>query len=268
MRFKVYIFLFVGCFGILKLHAQTSPDNVVKFYAYFGEGQAQALKSAVKSLDTFLDQNFKGNEEEQIVAFLEYIKEEHGPDSTWKYNTTNDSLIIFSFEKSGLRKEFWLYGYEIDTLVEDEKVLNFYRPVNADSLEIYDVAEDQLEEILLELEKSLEDFDDLEQNDSLVNYQIEQDSIRHRDMKIENWESKIPYALYKFNDGDTLIMNYVDVKQQVGTILSYLLADGLLRSDHKGYQSEFFKIILVTEFYYYAMLSNLYNQGVNLYPND
>ncbi len=115
-----------------------------KFDNFLGPEKATAFNNVLESFENFLLTNFRQeqSEHDKIKAFLEYIAENNGPDSSWIYETNENRNIYDLLESSGMRVEIICNGWEFDDYFDS--FLNSLPDIeNIDSIEL-------IEEIVLE----------------------------------------------------------------------------------------------------------------------
>jgi hypothetical protein len=133
----------------------------------------------------------------------------------WNFDLEQNEYLVNVFEISGLRKDFWLYGYEMNELQIDDEII----------LAIMD-------------------------SSSLLQYK--QDSIDNLMTKIqtEAYHNQIIYALDMLMSKDTIISNYLEARNMAGNLSVELLINGLLYApDNYDYNNTLMKIILIDEIY-------------------
>jgi len=136
-------------FGLIVLTCLISCKNfedekrqVKEFDEMFNNAQLEALGLALKSFESFLNENFNENstEKEKIIEFLKSITDT-SLYSNWKFSDKLSKEITEKYESSGLRKEYFYYQLE-DTI--GEKMVEFIGPidenVNEDSLMNFNVS--------------------------------------------------------------------------------------------------------------------------------
>lgn len=136
-------------FGLIVLTCLISCKNfedekrqVKEFDKMFNNAQLEALGLALKSFESFLNENFneKSTEKEKIIEFLKSITDT-SLYSNWKFSDKLSKEITEKYESSGLRKEYFYYQLE-DTI--GEKMVEFIGPidenVNEDSLMNFNVS--------------------------------------------------------------------------------------------------------------------------------
>lgn len=219
-----------------------------EFNKIIGNDKAEILNKSIESFDEFLRINYNNqtNQNHRIIEFLKTIqKNEYCPDENWIFSTESNKQIIEQFEKSGLRKEIWMYGFE-------------RRERKKEYQEYYDNYRD----IAFSTTKSLGSLKDLNiedeifplTNDSLFMESLKQDDIRFDSTKIATEISNIIIALDKIKPTDSLLINYIETKLIAGSISPSLLINILLYNyERHNFDNPLIKVILVTEFYYGIM---------------
>ncbi|MFT7615131.1 MAG: hypothetical protein ACI9J3_004120 [Parvicellaceae bacterium] len=86
-----------------------------KFLGQIGPEKTEALVLAKASLETFLNSNFDTLEtfSSQLDAYLNYMCQSGvWYNENWVVDTNDCKQLYVSLEKSGLRKDWWYWGYE------------------------------------------------------------------------------------------------------------------------------------------------------------
>ena len=192
-------------------------ESFVKFAENYDPQKANDLIKAIESFDNFLNVNFSDSmtTNNKIIQFLEHeLRNINSNNDNWILDIKKNQELIDQFEKSGLRKDFWLYGYEKAELNKnDDEII----PIICDSASIVEQRED---------------------------------SVKFLNMRWQSAESQIVYALQEMNTKDTVILSYIDARRIAGNISYGLLLNGLLTvSDTYNYNNILMKIVLVNEIY-------------------
>jgi hypothetical protein len=243
---------YIIAIGLLAISCSTVSDekdsNLNEFNDFLGKDRANALNSAVESLDQFLETNYSDfdNQTNRTKAFLEYFQENSKPDSSWYLPTKQIQKIISDFETSGLRKEIWVYGYEE------------YEP----KYDIHNILPTEEEEMDTSNIHELGEIEFVFSEDEIIplsNIDTAEITRREKEMKERirnslhfNNYGQYLYALAKYNQSDTTIQKYVDNKILAGGHAPFLIASGLL-NQKIDFENPFVKRILVTEFYFWIM---------------
>jgi len=228
-----------------------------KFNKLLGKEKAVILKKAVDSFDEFLKMNFSNqtNYNQRVLEFLKQLSNNHYHHcDNWIYNFESGKEIIDLFEKSGLRKEIWIYHSESDEI--DSEYQKYYDNYN-DSLSFNINTLGSIENLKIP--------DELvsEMNDSLLTVKLKQDSLI-KTFKLATTISEIVIALHKIKSSDSLLINYAETRLKFGSITSSILVKRLLEnSERLDFNNPLIKSVLVIEFYY-----NHLNSEIETYENE
>ncbi|HET6245343.1 MAG TPA: hypothetical protein VFF35_12590 [Bacteroidia bacterium] len=234
---------------ILGCSDTTREDEKLKnFNEFLGKDKAEALDAAVESFQNFLKINYpdKRTLGERTELFLKTISEEPYFDQTWNFNSKKDAEIIAEFEKTSLRKDIYLYGFEnYDHYFNLNEVYNpkLFENKNSDSIDLGS----------LDLSPFLEEEEIIELNieDSIREKRDREFKSRMQNSLFFNNSGLFLYALAKFGAKDTVVTNYLDVKIVAGDILTPMLANGLIQMrDNKKLEEPFIQRIIVAEIYF------------------
>ena len=208
--------------------------NLEEFYQIVGDDKSAVLRKAIDSFDNFLIQNYGNckNQNLRSIAFLKSLRDNnYQPLDTWKFDNDNIRILLSEFEKSKLRHEIYLYGFEIWKISNDfEKKYKHLTREQRDTL--YD---ESIPQIVFH-----------HSNNLFINDSIEYDSTRYSRVMNIFIETMVQIGLT-----DSLTLNYIDARQSAGAMSTSTMVNGLLYNHEKyNYTDPFVKIILVTEFYY------------------
>lgn len=256
MRKKIPRILVLLIFSIGVSCSQSTDNLYEEFNHSIGPEKAEILKSAIKSFDKFLILNFpdEKSENNRIIRFLNAIQEnEYEIYQNWTFNAELDKNIIEEFEKSGLRKDVWMYGYE---LLEYDKPLSEYYRKNRDSL----IACGDLGSIpdsIIDLEFIPIVMDSLD-NDEIEKINIEEKRIKNSiEYDTTRFATPYPELILIINEleiKDSLLINYLDAKRIAGSLSMSILIRGLLYENEKrNYTNPLMKTIIIIELYYWIM---------------
>jgi hypothetical protein len=154
--------------------------------------------------------------------------------------------VIQKLEESGLRKEFWIYGYEEYTpfyyhqiLIDSIKKTSPDTSLAIDSNKLRELYNNSDLEIIpiMNSTDSVEGMTYKEWSDSSLSF---------------NRNGKFIYALEKFSNNDSTIIEYLDAKEAVGNISPSLISSGLLASISNP-SEPFVKKIILLEIYYWMI---------------
>ncbi len=233
---------------ILGCSDETREEELKFFNEFLGKDKAEALDAAVESFHFFLKVNYteKRTIGERTALFLKSISEEPYFDKNWKFNSKQNSELIAKLEKSRLRKDLYLYGFE--NYDYHFNLIEIYNPYcleneNNDSVDLDS----------LNFSQFIEEVDIIEFNteDSIREKRDQEFKRRMENTLFFNNRGLFLYALAKFGSKDTLITSYLDAKIIAGDILTPMLAKGLLQMrDTKKLEEPFIQRIIVVEVYF------------------
>ncbi len=238
MRF--YIFLFIG---LTTLSCSNNKSDNKEFIEFLGTEKAIALNELMLSFDSFIENNYGEVNNESIRDFLKDFSCEDSLKPNLIFEKEKNERILEEFEKTGLRKDIWLYGSETD--YKEYPILELInKTVQTDSLESLELKiEDEI--IPITKDKSI-DYDSLEKSMKL----------RWDTTLSTNQRGAFLFGLYKFSN-DTIVKDYVEAKTSVGGDISpCLISDGLL-SLKNDLNNIYIKYIILTEIYYTMIKDNL-----------
>lgn len=230
MRF--YIFLFIG---LTTLCCSNNKSDNKEFIEFLGTEKAIALNELMLSFDSFIENNYGKVNDKNIRDFLKDFSCENSLKPNLIFEKEKNERILEEFEKTGLRRDIWLYGSETD--YKEYPILELInQTVQTDSLESLEL---KIEDEIIPITK-----------DKSINY----DSLE-KSMKLQ-WDTTLStnqrgaflFGLYKFSN-DSLIKEYVELKTSFGDIGVCTIKKGILNL--KNDLSLFYlKLIITVEIYY------------------
>lgn len=239
--------------AILNLSAICQQNDLVGFEKFLGDEKIEALNMLETSFDEFLESNFSNlpTQDKKIKHLLKVVKETGDLDTNWKFNSTFNIQVIQKLEESGLRKEFWIYGYEEYTpfyyhqfLIDSIKKENPDTSLTLDSLQFNKIYEFDEEIEMIGNPDSVDGMSYQEWSDSLLDF---------------NWRGQFIFAIDKFSKNDSVIMEYLDAKEAAGNISPSLIASGLLYRN-SNLDEAFAKRIILMELYYFMIEWDIENK--------
>ena len=217
-------------------------NDIKSFNSLLGKEKSYAMNQAIVSFEHFLNVNYpeSNTQSDRIKSFLEQLSNDYQSESDVSliYETTNNMRIINLWEKSGLRKEIWTYGYE-----------NYEPTHNIEDLLIKQKKDSitTLGEAFLTQEEDESWNIDVDSLD-IIKEQKEMEK-RMQNTLHANSSGDFLYGLAKYSPNDKIIQDYVDAKFQAGDIFPILFLPSFLEKT-KNFNETFFKMIIITEFYY------------------
>lgn len=215
-------------------------ESLQEFNEILGEEQSSAFDHAVESYKTFLKLNYP-DQESLVDQNAQFLKDFHRiytsapPD--WIFPDDTQS-ILNQWEESGLRKEIRLWT--------DEKYIPQHFPdwgENDDTYSIHIEIEDEIIPITKSEGKTT--TEPLERDNFLVSNNL----------------GKFVYALDQCCSSDTIVYNYVEVKQRVGDISPSIMASAYSEFGERLNDPITLRMI-VAELYYWLMLTELEKEKV------
>ena len=226
-------------------------NDLAGFETFLGSEKVEAINMLEKSFDSFLVANFPSQKtmDDKTKKFLQIIKETGEIEENWKFNSSLNSRIIKKIESSGLRKEFWTYGYENyipfyyhQFLIDSIKSINPDTNLHIDSnalMKQYTVDEEIIP--IINSTDSVEGMTHKEWSDSLLEF---------------NWRGQYLFAIERYSFNDKVIDEYIDAKIAGGNISPSLMASGLMYHD-SDLTEPLVKRIILMEIYYGMIKWNL-----------
>ena len=226
---------------------QTS--EVKNFDTFLGKEKTVALNQMNKSFESFLKTNFPDskNENERIYLFLEGFKEWSNLEKDWIIDYENAIETLEQFENSGLRIEYWIYGYETykPTYFIDSTILPQEYTSEIDTISLGD----------FKIEKEI-----IPITNGNYDPELEEKLQKQRDSSQSlNLHGQFFYGLLKYGQNDTLIKEYTEAIYAVGDISTSLKAGGLT-ANHLDLSTPLRKRLIVMDFYYHFLKWNLENK--------
>jgi hypothetical protein len=222
------------------------------FESFLGKEKTIALNELNGSFESFLKTNYPkiDNENDRIYKFLDGYKNWSVLEKDWKIDNADAKKTLEQFEKSGLRIEFWKYGYE--TYKPEYQIDNSILPQedtsNLDTLSLGDLYIDDIEEEIIPITNGGYDPE------------LEEKLQRQRDgSQSFNHTGQFIYGLAKYGSKDSLIAGYVDAKYAVGDISPSLIVGGLT-VDNLDLSFPLRKRIILMEFYYHFLQWSIENK--------
>lgn len=227
-------------------------SDLTGFESFLGKEKTAALNELNRSFESFLKTNFPkiDNENNRIYKFLEGYKNWSVLEKEWIIDYANAKETLEQVEKSGLRIEFWKYGYETykPEYQIDSSILLQEDTSNLDTLSLEELYLDNIEEEIIPITNG--DYDP----------ELEEKLQRQRDSsQFFNHEGQFIYGLAKYGTNDSLVAGYVDAKYAAGDISPSLIVGGLT-IDNLDLSKPLRKRIILMEFYYHFLKWNLENK--------
>jgi hypothetical protein len=223
-----------------------SKQNYEPFHSYLGKEKTFALKESVRLFNSFLDDNYGDQKTKagKAKAFLEYLSENNQltPDSTWEFDLRKNAIIVNLFERTGLRNEIWIYGKE-DHFTND-------------ALERYFKYQDSISNLLEARTVEAITGEIPTVDDSLVEIQLYEDSIRYRETRIIPEYNSLLFVMLNNPSENSCIQKYIDYRFYKGLAREGSMITELLKCEPECYSDLYFDVIMVSEFFYFYMEAN------------
>jgi hypothetical protein len=250
MKISIYIITIVLFFSF-SLNAQENNENRIKsFNNFLGKEKSEAMNDAIQSFDRFLELNYKKEKKnsKRIVLFLKELLPQAKFNSTKIFSTSENKKILQKWEKSGLRKEIWLYMNEIEKYSPNKSnnILELYPYQKPDSIYTLDLTE------LLPLEEELTIIN----TDSIEFTKSEKTIEEKTNYLTTNIFGDYLYGLNKFTDKNSLIQKYVETRVKAGDITPFIFIPNLLEKN-TDFNNPFIKRMILVEFYFKIMKDNV-----------
>ncbi len=246
-------------FSILSLPfvSEGQQNDLNSFEELLGSQKIEALNMLEKSFDEFLETNFSEDQtfDGKIRSLLQLLTDTENINQELQFNKSLNKSIVNKFESSGLRKEFWIYGYEeyipfyyhellADSIMKEKPDIN----IKIDTITLQEMYLNDEEIIpILEQSDSVEGMTYKEWLDSSLTF---------------NMAGKFIYAIDRYSINDSTIDGYVDAKMSVWNISPVLIASGL-QSNKSDLNEPFVKRIIMIEIYYGMLVWDLKNKETN-----
>ena len=229
--------------------------KLTEFNNFLGSEKAESLDLMVKSLDDFLDNSYssKSSRQERFNALIQYLSKSSDYDSNWVFDTKLNGEILNLFEKSGMRSEMHLYS------VENYDPLFF---IDCDYLRERNDSIKELGSLILEIEDDtlapIGGMDSLEQIEMENEIKLLEAKLKKRlDSTLWfNTRGQFLYGLSKFTGNDTLIVNYVKLRLEIGNFSPISFLEMNMDNGLK-YENPFIKRIIVADIYYYMIKADI-----------
>ncbi|MBS2213935.1 hypothetical protein KEM09_21180 [Carboxylicivirga mesophila] len=203
---------------LLVISCQNQAQNDIEgFNKLLGNEKAKVFNNTVESFRDFLVLNYPDYEDEnqRIYQFLKTLTDTKDYNYNFIIDKEKSTKIVAEWEKSGLRKEVWLFGNEEYTS------------------SLWDPTEEQAEEEIMPITRN-------------KGIEVDVDLSKYFD---SNTGGLYLYGLDNYAPNDTIIQSYVEGKSALGNISYLRVAEGFKKLKI-NYHEPFFIRILVVEFYY------------------
>jgi len=225
------------------------------FETFLGKEKSAALNQMNNSFEEFLKSNFPDTETEnaRIYKFLEGFTDWSNLEKSWIIDSENAKETLEQFENSGLRIEYWKYGYES------------YEPKYQIDSSVYPKEEIGNLDTLSLGELNLEDFEGFEEEiipitNEDYDPELEEKLKRQRDSsQTLNLNGQFFYGLLKYGQNDSLIKEYTESIYAASDISTSFKAGGLT-VENLDLSKPLRKRLIVMDFYYHFLKWNLENK--------
>lgn len=224
----------------------TDINNVFAFNKFLGKEKSEVLDEAVISFEKYLELNYKNenNNKKRIKLFLnEYVLKSE-PDTTKLFTTKTNRVIVEKFEKSGLRKEIWLYHNEEKNYKPNYNIYEFFPYQEFET-------EDSIATVnLIDLNNIEEDIIEI---DSVEYIKREKELVERMTNSLSrNTFGDFLFGLTKFTSEDSFVHRYTKSRVLGGNFSPHFIIPGLLKQDI-NLNDPFIKRIITVDFYYDMM---------------
>lgn len=254
---QLYIILI---FGFFNCKSQQTEYKV--FLNELGTQKEQAYKYLAKSFEQFLKLNYPKEQSlgEQTRAYLLDVQTAvyQGVPTKYRYDSLSSVALLQDLEKSGLRKDLFIYGFEINDYpgYDIEQFLDEEDWPISDSIEVDTNFED-----IIKVELTDEEILSLKKKDSIMldNYKFKPQV---------NQNGLFLYALAKSMKADASFIGYVELKTYGMMSSLSNLSDGYLKNySDKDLEVWYRQLTLIIEIFYYELLHE-YAFGKKLRTSD
>ncbi|WMN06907.1 hypothetical protein QYS48_34205 [Marivirga arenosa] len=234
MKF-IQILLILLLFSCSQNHSEQQ-----EFFSELGTEKTESFKTLTKNYKTFLDENFpsKSGIGEQSREFIKRMLERKEPLS---FDSVNAILVLREFERSGLRKDIFLYidesynkAYNVEHFLPERGQKNIdLGPINENFEELFPI-----------------DSIKISKTQKQISQKRERELERNRYI-IPNENGLYNYALAKAFKSDTSLLAYCELRQSgLSPALTTEYAE-LPEAELKLWKNQ---IPLIVDFYYREML--------------
>jgi hypothetical protein len=255
MKLPIQITIILLLF-VFSLNGQDKQKNdILGFNRFLGKEKSEALNEVVVSFDKFLELNYpkeKDNSKRIILLLKESFPNFNNQNHSTKIFTTSKNIVLLeSLEKSGLRKEIWLYHHEIEK----------YKPKSYNNIkELFPYQEPELDSIYHISTVFLDDDDGEMLNLEIDSVEWVKSEKRLAEMRKNslstNFLGDFLFGLAKFTAKDSFIQNYVETRVLVGDISQIIFIPALLE-ENTDFNDPFIKRMLVVEFYFWLIREDI-----------
>ncbi len=252
MKQLVYILIILFLFAISSCTQNPEKDAINDFNAFLGTEKAEAMDIALDSFEKFLELNYPDAEDQtkRTKLFLQQLENDYRLDSSWVFARSENKEIMRIWEGSGLRKELWLHGYELDTQFPSNDFSSYpnepFNHARFDSL--YDIGEVDWDHIEAAVSFSTE-WDSAE-----VVKRFKKREERNLNSLYGNPEGIFTKGLAMFGTDDEMVKGYVEIQSYTSGPLPGVLIGGLLSDENDvNLNNPFIRRIILVEIYYPLM---------------
>jgi hypothetical protein len=252
MKISINIITIILFFSF-SLNAQENNKNRIKsFNNFLGKEKSEAMNDAIQSFDKFLEINYKNEKKnsKKIVLFLKELFPRAKFNSTKVFSTSENKAILQRWEKSGLRREIWIYMDEIEKYIpnKNNNILELYPNQKPDS--IYPLNLTELLPIIEELTMINTDSIKFVKSEKII-----KENINHLTTNILG---DYLYGLTKFAGKYSLIQKYVETRLKANDITPLIFIPNLLEKN-TDFNNPFIKRMILVEFYFEIMKEDVEN---------
>jgi len=225
---------------------KSQPTEQEIFIAELGTKKAAALNALIDSFENFLVLNYPKQPtlNERTREFLTDILNNR---PLKEFNQPNSNGILELLEKSGLRKDIYIYSSEVESYTNDYQIEQY--------LPIYKVAPMDLTEINENFEEMLGTIE-LSEEQILANEKREKRNIEYAKQRPNtNTKGLFLYALAKSMQSDSTTLPYLEFKMTgLDIIPQKLAARYLVNMSKKELEMWYNQIPLIIDIYYFNLL--------------
>ncbi len=246
--------IFVSCAN----NIAQDKEKIIQFNKFLGDDKAFALDNLLFSFQEFLNKNYSSEEHlaTKTRHFLRYLlKNDCEPLDSWKFNTKKNLKVFNAFEESGLRKEIYLYQYEIEAhefLKQEYSIYDIIKETETEQTNNLNLGE--LDTVLFDIVIPIVE---LSKEDSIASMEREKEMQNRMDNALVfNLNGRFLYGLAKYGT-DSTAYNYAEAIVTAGELSPLLIAMVFTNLSSRSLEDPFTQRIIVVELYYFLMRHDL-----------
>lgn len=246
MRRSIFILSAILLFGFSAFSQSSDQKALQDFNTFLGPEKAAALDEGLASFYAFLEKNFPEEPDfsARTRAFVQQFNENYNPDSSWVYNFEARKNLIQVWEKSCLRKEIWIYGYETYSPKYNIRDLVVPETYSTDSLS--DIG-------TLDLDLIYDSEEDLKIDTVAVAKMEAEWAEKRRNSLHTNFQGEFFYTLALYAQHNPFVKEYLEVILRENQISPGVMANALIENV-QDLDNPFIQRVILVEFYFRFMI--------------